>query len=153
VEESAVDRMAHRNNAALTLKAVLEFDRAVQVAVARAEADSETLVIVTADHECGGLAIAGSDDPPYPYEPGGGLFETVMAGEDGPFPVAGEERGFVMGWATTGHTAAAVPVTAIGPSAAQFTGAYENTYPFTVMAEALGLARLRGPVTNGRVHR
>lgn len=152
VEESAVDRMAHRNNAALTLKAVLELDRAVQVAVARAEADPETLVIVTADHECGGLAIAGSDDPPYPYEPGGGLFETVIAGEDGPFPVAGEEQGFVMGWATTGHTAAAVPVTATGPGATRFAGAYENTYPFTVMAEAFGLATWVSAASNGRVH-
>jgi len=153
VEESAVDRMAHRNNASLTLKGVLELDRAVQVALARAASDPETLVIVTADHECGGLAIAGSDDPPYPYEPGGGLFETVMAGEDGPFPVVGEDQGFVMGWATTGHTAAAVPVTATGPGAEQLAGAYENTHPYTVMAEALGLVSQRRPATNGRVRR
>jgi alkaline phosphatase len=33
VEESAIDRMAHRNNAPLMLKGVLELDRAVQVAL------------------------------------------------------------------------------------------------------------------------
>lgn len=142
VEESAIDRMAHRNNAPLTLKGVLELDRAVSVALAYAETSPDTLVIVAADHECGGLAIAGSDDPPYPYEPGGGLLDTVMAGEDGPFPIAGADHGFVMGWATTGHTAAAVPVTATGPGAARLTGFYENTHLFAVMADALGVEEL-----------
>ena len=37
VEESAIDRMAHRNNAPLMLKGVLELDRAVQVALAFAD--------------------------------------------------------------------------------------------------------------------
>ena len=141
VEESAIDRMAHRNNAPLTLKGVLELDRAVQVALRHAEADPATLVIVTADHECGGLAIAGSDDPPYPYEPGGGLSDAALAGEDGPFPVAGADHGFVMGWATTGHTAVPVPVTATGPGAERLTGCYENTHLFGVMAEAMGLGQ------------
>lgn len=139
IEESAIDRMAHRNNAPLTLKGVLELDRAVAAAVAFAEREPETLLIVTADHECGGLAIAGSDDPPYPYERGSRLLDTVLAGEDGPFPIAGEEHGFVMGWATVGHSGAAVPVTAAGPGAERLTGAYENTHPFAVMAEAMGL--------------
>ena len=140
VEESAIDRMAHRNNAPLTLKGVLELDRAVQVALAYAEENRDTLVVVTADHECGGLAIAGSNDPPYPYEPGGGLLDTVVAGEDGPFPIAGADYGFVMGWATTGHTAAAVPVTAAGPGAERLTGVYENCHVFGAMVEAMGLA-------------
>ncbi len=139
VEESAIDRMAHRNNAPLTLKGVLELDRAVQVALAYAERDPETLVVVTADHETGGLAVAGSGDTPYPYEPGGGLLDTLLAGEDGPFPVADEPYGFVLGWATTGHTAATVPVTAAGPGADALAGFYENTRLFEVVAESLGL--------------
>jgi hypothetical protein len=139
VEESAIDRMAHRNNAPLTLKGVLELDRAVQVALAYAEQDPETLVIVTADHETGGMAVAGSADAPYPYEPGGGLLDTLLAGEDGPFPVADEPFGFVVGWATTGHTAATVPVSAVGPGAEALAGFYENTRLFEVVAESLGL--------------
>jgi alkaline phosphatase len=140
VEESAIDRMAHRNNAALTLKGVLELDRAVQVALAFAEREPDTLVVVTADHECGGLAVAGSADQPYPYEPGGGLLDTLLAGEDGPFPVADADYGFVVGWATTGHTSAPVPITAIGPGAERLTGPIENTDLFAVMADAMGLA-------------
>jgi alkaline phosphatase len=140
VEESAIDRMCHRNNAAVTLKGVLELDRAVQVALAFANRTSDTLVIVTADHECGGLAIAGSEDQPYPYEPGGGLLDTLLSGEDGPFPVAGSNQGFVVGWATTGHTAAPVPITAAGPGAERLSGAIENTDLFHALVAAMDLA-------------
>ncbi|HEU0116769.1 MAG TPA: alkaline phosphatase [Thermomicrobiales bacterium] len=146
VEESAIDRMAHHNNAPLTIKGVLALDRAVQVALAFAERDPETLIIVTADHECGGLAIAGSNDPPYPYEPGGGLLDTVLAGEDGPFPIADAANGFVMGWATTGHTAAAVPITAQGPSAERIAGPIDNTDLFAIMADALGVDAASEPL-------
>lgn len=139
VEESAIDRMAHRNNGRLTLKGVLELDLAVQVALKFAASDPSTLIIVAADHECGGLAVAGSDDPAYPYEPEGGLIESTLAGEDGPFSVAGTELAFVVGWATTGHTAASVPVTSVGPGAERLTGQFKNTYLFTAMAEALGV--------------
>ena len=149
VEESAIDRMAHRNNAPLTLKGVLELDRAVQVALSFANREPDTLIIVTADHECGGLAVAGSQDQPYPYEPGGGLLDTLLAGEDGPFPVAGSEYGFVLGWATTGHTSAPVPVTATGPGAERLTGSFENTDLFHGIAQAMGLA----DVASSRRHR
>jgi alkaline phosphatase len=140
VEESAIDRMAHRNNAPLMLKGVLELDRAVQVALAFAKRAPDTLIVVTADHECGGLAVAGSEDQPYPYEPGGGLLDTMLAGEDGPFPVADADYGFVVGWATTGHTAAPVPITSTGPGAEKLTGQIENTDLFPVMTEAMDLS-------------
>lgn len=142
VEESAIDRMAHRNNAPLTLKGVLELDRAVQVALAFANQSPDTLIVVTADHECGGLAVAGSLDQPYPYEPGGGLLDTMLAGEDGPFPVAGADYGFVVGWATTGHTSAPVPITASGPGAEQLTGSIENTDLFHALTRAMDLAEI-----------
>jgi alkaline phosphatase len=145
VEESAIDRMAHRNNAPLTLKGVLELDRAVQVALAFAARSPETLVVVTADHECGGLAVAGSQDQPYPYEPGGGLLDTLLAGEDGPFPVAGDDYGFVLGWATTGHTAAPVPITALGPGGELLTGVIENTDLFHILATAMHLEEVAAP--------
>ena len=143
VEESAIDRMAHQNNAPLTLKGVLELDRAVQVALAFASrSPHDTLLVVTADHECGGLAVAGSQDQPYPYEPGGGLLDTMLAGEDGPFPVTGTGYGFVLGWATTGHTSAPVPISATGPGAERLSGSIENTDLFHALAEAMDLAEI-----------
>lgn len=148
IEESAIDRMAHRNNARLTLKGVLELDLAVQVALNHAAHDPATLVIVAADHECGGLAVAGSDDPAYPYEPEGGQVEAILAGEDGPFPVSGTDYAFVLGWATTGHTAAAVPVTSLGPGAERLTGRFENTHLFEVMTEALGFGTATSHATS-----
>ncbi len=142
VEEAAIDRMAHRNNAPLTLKGVLELDRAVQVALAFANRDPDTLIVVTADHECGGLAIAGSEDDPYSYEPGGGLLDTLLTGEDGPFPVAGSDYGFVLGWATTGHTSAPVPITASGPGAERLSGSIDNTDVFSALAHAMDLSQV-----------
>ncbi|MGI9254202.1 MAG: alkaline phosphatase, partial [Thermomicrobiales bacterium] len=108
--------------------------------LAFAQRNPDTLLIVTADHETGGLAIAGSGDTPYPYEPGGGLLDTMLAGEDGPFPVAGSSYGFDVGWATTGHTAASVPVSAHGPGAERLTGFFENTHLFRVIVEAMDLS-------------
>jgi alkaline phosphatase len=146
VEESAIDRMAHRNNAPLTLKGVLELDRAVQVALSFASRVPDTLIVVTADHECGGLAVAGSEDQPYPYEPGGGLLDTMLAGEDGPFPVADADYGFVVGWATTGHTAAPVPITSTGPGGERLTGPIENTDVFHALTDAMDLSGVRARV-------
>ena len=142
VEESAIDRMAHRNNAPLMLKGVLELDRAVQVALAFADQAPDTLIVVTADHECGGLAVAGSEDQPYACEPVGGLLDTLLAGEDGPFPVADADYGFVLGWATTGHTAAPVPISASGPGSELLSGSIENTDLFHAMANAMDLVPL-----------
>jgi alkaline phosphatase len=112
IEEAAIDRMGHYNNARLAIKAVHELDRAV--ALARTEIDeSETLLIVTADHECGGL---GLDDP----------------ADDG-------ELDACLRWETTGHTPVSVPLNAAGPGADLLTGDYENTHVFAAMATAMGL--------------
>jgi len=56
VEECVPDKAGHKNDAAAMLRGVLELDRAVEVAYRfyRKHA-GETLLIVTADHECGGL--------------------------------------------------------------------------------------------------
>lgn len=111
VEEAAVDRMGHYNNARLAIKAVHELDLAVTVAKRYAEEEAETLLIVTADHECGGLGI--EED----------LIDPVVRYR----------------WETTGHTAANVPLNAMGPGADALTGEFENTHVFTAMAAALGL--------------
>jgi len=153
VEEEAIDEMAHNNNAPMVLTAVQELDKAVAVATQFAEAQPDTLVIVTADHETGGLTIEGLDDPEELDESGPGgtsgpttgtppamaAEEETISGEDGPFPVVNSDYSFNMDWTTTGHTAANVPVTAQGPGAAQLAGVYPNTHIFTAMMAAMGL--------------
>lgn len=129
VEEEGIDEMAHSNNAQRTMDTVLELDKAVAVGKEFAETNGDTLIITTADHETGGMAIenTGSSD-----ESG-----TGASTEDGPFPVAGTNSSFNIDWTTTGHTAVDVPVTAMGPGSALLTGIYENTHIYQVILDSL----------------
>jgi alkaline phosphatase len=60
VEGGGIDWMAHNRDIAGTARDVVAFDDAVAVAYDFASADGDTLVVVTADHETGGLEIGGS---------------------------------------------------------------------------------------------
>jgi alkaline phosphatase len=139
VEEEAIDEMSHQNNTPLTIEAGQALDEAVEVAKSYAEGDPETLLIVTADHETGGLAIESlneqQDDPDYPNESG-----EERSAEDEPFSVAGSDQEYLVDWTTANHTAEDVPVTATGPGASELTGVFENTHIYEVMSRAIGLA-------------
>ena len=56
VEGAHIDKNNHSNNADGMMRALVEFDKAVENAVAFAKQDGNTIVIVTADHETGGVA-------------------------------------------------------------------------------------------------
>ena len=100
VEGSEIDFLAHENKTPGVVLETLDFDRAIGAALKFAASDGETLVIVTADHETGGMTINGGD------------YKT----------------GNVVGKYTSGeHTGIAVPVFTFGPGADQFTGFMENT--------------------------
>ncbi len=131
VEEEAIDEMAHANNAKQVIRAGEQLNNAVKVAKDYAKKHPDTLVIVLADHETGGLAIESKDDKD---ESGDGISK-----EDGPFPIAGSKETFYVDWTTSGHTAVDIPVTATGAGASLFTGVYENTDIFYKLADALGI--------------
>ena len=134
LEEEAIDEFAHSNNARRTLQAVNQLDRTVAIAKDFALRHPDTLVVVTGDHETGGLTVEAPDDPAFPDESGNGV-----SGEDGPFRVAGSDQTFLVDWTTTGHSAVDIPVTAMGPGAERFTGYFENTYVHdAVLAAMLG---------------
>jgi alkaline phosphatase len=57
VEGGAIDWMAHNKDIAGTARDMVAFDDAVKVAYDFASADGDTLVVVTADHETGGLQL------------------------------------------------------------------------------------------------
>ncbi|HEY3389829.1 MAG TPA: alkaline phosphatase, partial [Prolixibacteraceae bacterium] len=100
VEGSEIDFLAHENKTPGVVLETLDFDRAIGAALKFAAANRETLIIVTADHETGGMTLNGGD------------YKT----------------GKVVGKYTSGdHTGIAVPVYAFGPGAEQFTGFMENT--------------------------
>jgi len=70
VEGAHIDKQAHRMDPERSIYDVIQFDQAVQVALDFAistntddDPDNDTLVIVTADHECSGMSIPGVARP------------------------------------------------------------------------------------------
>lgn len=75
VEGASIDKQAHAADAERAVWDTIEFDNAVAVALEFAERtntdsdlDNDTLVIVTADHETGGMGIIGVGNPKYAPE-------------------------------------------------------------------------------------
>jgi alkaline phosphatase len=95
VEGSRIDHAGHAHDAATAVHEVLEFDAAVEAAVEFARADGRTLVVVTADHETGGLSLGREirGESVYDWKPealravrssADRMAERVRAGEDAP---------------------------------------------------------------------
>ena len=63
VESAHIDKQAHRMDAERSIYEVIQLDHAVQVAMDFAAANGETLVIVSADHECAGMALPAVGRP------------------------------------------------------------------------------------------
>ena len=123
VEEEGVDAMSHANDGERMLEAMRSLEEAVRVAREYVAVHPGTLLIVTGDHDSGGLTVEDADG--------------IDDGEDGPFPVAGSDQQFELDWTTTGHTGAPTPVTAEGPGSELLAGFYPNTHLYEVMREAL----------------
>lgn len=60
VEAASIDKQAHNMDTERMLLDVIEFDHAIKVAQDYAKAHTDTLVIVTADHETAGTTIIGA---------------------------------------------------------------------------------------------
>ncbi|MEI9955499.1 MAG: alkaline phosphatase [Ferruginibacter sp.] len=111
-EGAQVDYGGHANSLPYVVTEVADFDKVVGEALRFADIDGETLVIVTADHETGGLTLLNGD----------------------------YTKGYVSGkFSTNDHTALPVPVFAYGPMSASFTGVYENTALFYKIMAALNI--------------
>jgi len=100
VEGSQIDWGGHAGSTIYIVEDMLDFDKTIGKALEFAAKDGKTLVVVTADHETGGMALTGGD------------MKSGMVKAD--YPLGG-------------HTAVMVPVFAYGPGAEQFTGIMENT--------------------------
>lgn len=112
VESEITDELGHHNDIAGVIEGMRELNAAVAAALEATKADDDTLIIVTADHDTGTLAVTEGD-----YEAG-----RVTAH-----------------WATGEHSSQWVPLFAFGPGAERFTGVLDNTEVGQLMAEALGL--------------
>jgi len=114
VEGSQIDWGGHDNDIDYVTSEVIDFDKAVGEALKFAEMDGETLVIVTADHETGGLSLPKGDDNKSDYK---------------------------AHFSTDNHTGVMVPVFAYGPGAESFGGIYQNTDVFEKMMSAYGFKK------------
>lgn len=113
VEGSMIDFGGHANDINYDVSELLDLDKAVGVAMDFANIDGNTTVVITADHETGGLTL--TDGSPTEH--------TVQAA-----------------FSTKGHTAVMVPIFALGPGAANFSGIHENTFFF---GEFINLLKLK----------
>lgn len=112
IEGSQLDDYGHFNDLDLLMQETHDFDRTVGKILEWAAKDGETLVVVTADHETGGLTLIDGD----------------------------KDKGEIKcKFSTTGHSGAMVPVYAFGPGAELFTGIYENTDIFHKIKSLLNL--------------
>lgn len=69
IEGAHIDKHSHDNNSESMTESLIEFDNAIAYALEYAKNDGETLVVVTADHETGGIVL--NDDGTYSYTQGG----------------------------------------------------------------------------------
>ena len=78
VEGGQIDWVEHGNDVASVLHEMMEFDQAIGLVMAFAEQNPDTLVIVTADHDTGGMGIAYNNvQPPSPVQlPSGETWRT-----------------------------------------------------------------------------
>lgn len=118
VEGGQIDWASHNNDAKNAISDTIGLDEAVEVAKQFASTANDTLIIVTADHETGGMVVS--------------LSPSGLPGEDGPFSTPDGSL-FYVNWSTTDHTAVDVPVTSQGPLSGRLNGINDNTFLHEVM--------------------
>ena len=108
IEGSQIDWGGHDNDSKMVISEFIDFDSAIKEALEFAKNDGNTLVVVTADHETGGMSLNG-----------------------------GEINNVNIKFNTKSHTGTMVPVFSFGPSSETFRGIYENTQIFYKLRESI----------------
>ena len=111
VEGSMIDWGGHAGDLDYIIEETLDFDRAVGRALEFAKKDGNTLVVVTSDHETGGMTLVGGSI---------------------------QDRSVRASFSTGGHTAAMVPVFSFGSGSEKFSGIIDNTGFFPLFMELYG---------------
>ncbi len=114
IEGSQIDWGGHANDAPYAIAEMIDFDSSIGWVLDFARKNKETLVVITADHETGGMALMGGN---------------MKTGEVN------------AAFTTKGHTGQMIPVFAFGPGADDFSGIYHNYDLFTKMRLALRLGQ------------
>jgi alkaline phosphatase len=93
IEGGRIDHAAHRNDAAATIQDALAFDEAVGAALDFQRRNPNTLLIVTADHETGGMALIGYSKDSKEYI---GIDLTAIQKARASFEVLADELGKIL---------------------------------------------------------
>ena len=112
-EGSQIDWASHDNDAATMVVEFKDFDQTIAMAMDFVTSNKETLLLVTADHETGGLQILSQKDDMVKVQ-----------------------------WGTGSHTSIPVGVYAYGPGAHEFTGLMDNTDIHYMILDAIGTPNL-----------
>lgn len=111
IEGSQIDWGGHANDAEYVISECLDFDSTIAAVGAWAKENGETLVIVTADHETGGLSLFHEDSA----------------------------QNVDFAFSTEHHTGIPVPVFSFGPKSELFKGYYQNNDIYRKILEALNI--------------
>ena len=131
-EGGLIDWTAHSQDLAGTIFETLDFDQAIQVAYAFYEKHpKETLIVVTADHETGGIALGRKG---YTYDltvidkiKNASASTDVEQYMNDPKSIDSVNEEARIGWTTTSHSGGPVPVWAKGVGSQLFAARQDNT--------------------------
>ena len=109
VEGSQIDWAAHGNNTEYLRAEMEDFDKTIGKVLDFAQKDKNTLVIVLADHDTGGVTL-----PPASVN-----------------ELSEEYGDYIVKYSTGAHAGTLIPVFAYGPGAEKFQGIYQNNEIFS----------------------
>ena len=135
-EGGIIDWASHENRTMSTVENVLDFDAAINAAYEfYKKHPEETLIIVTADHETGGLTLGAGRATIKWKELEDQWIESGKQNILDAEANAALNKKCSIGWTTVKHAGGAVPVFAVGAGAEKFTGRIDNT---EIMGKILG---------------
>lgn len=127
-EGGKIDWAAHGNDGKTAIMEVLDLGEAVDVAYQfYLQHPDETLIIVTADHDTGGITVGSEKGYVLKLSELEGQKRSMTADKSNEDKYEEMNEKAFIGWTTTSHTGVAVPVYAIGAGSSNFTGRMDNT--------------------------
>ena len=130
-EGGEIDWAGHSNLTMPMIDAVIKFDDAIAVAYEfYKQHPEETLIVVTADHETGGISLGQGESWSNTFIDWAKIEENWEKEKGNCYKDAKANREFNeaahIGWTTSYHTGGAVPVYSIGKGAEKFAGRIDN---------------------------
>lgn len=130
VEGGRIDHAGHSRDGTRNIWETIAFDQAVRIGVDYALSDGNTLLIVLADHETGGMSVAEGMYHGFPTLPDRDGEASHMKGVKAAHLLG-------VGWTTGGHTGIPVLVMSMGPGSERMRRLIDNTDVFPIMMETL----------------